>query len=117
MAEYCRNEQDGELIRFENHDYMELLIDKNGCRAGCRTGLLYYRQTEYIQGGVHDDQEGFFVLEGNGWAKMGEREFPIAPGSSFIAPAGMWHYIRRNQNCPYVKLFFFHAYARESERS
>lgn len=88
MAEYCRNEQDGELIRFENHDYMELLTDKNGCRAGCRTGLLYYRQTEYIQGGVHDDQEGFFVLEGNGWAKMGEREFPIAPGFKLHSTSG-----------------------------
>ncbi len=110
-ALYCRNESHGELQQFEHHDYMELLNQENGCAAGCRTGLLYYRQTEFIQGGVHDDQEGFYVLEGSGRAKVGECEFSISPGSSFIAPAGKEHYICRDEDCPYVKLFFFHAAA------
>lgn len=108
-SKFCVNAAEAETLSFEYHDYVELLGESNGCTAGCRTGLLSYRQTEFIQGGVHDDQEGFYVLEGHGWAKVGEDEFPIAPGSSFIAPAGLWHYIRRDDDCPCVKLFFFHA--------
>lgn len=97
------------LQSFEHHDYVELLNAENDCRAGCRTGILYYRQTEFIQGGVHEDQEGFFVIEGHGRAKVGDSEFAIGPGCSFIAPAGKEHYICRDDDCPFVKLFFFHA--------
>ena len=110
-ALYCKHEREGQLRHFEHHDYMELLNSVNGCTAQCRSGLLYYRQTAFLQGGVHDDQEGFYVLEGHGRAKVGDCEFPISPGSCFVAPAGKEHYICRDGDCPYVKLFFFHAAA------
>lgn len=97
------------MVHFEHHDYLELLNKSFGCVSGCRAGLLLYRQTEFIQGGVHEDQEGFYVLEGRGYAKVGNEEFPIEEGSCFIAPAGMHHYICRALDCPYIKLFFFHA--------
>lgn len=106
---YYKNESDAQHQQFEHHDYAELLNQDNGCVASCRTGLLYYRQTSFIQGGVHEDQEGFYVLEGSGRARVGEQEFPISPGSCFIAPAGKEHYICRDETCDYVKLFFFHA--------
>lgn len=112
-GEYFVCEREAERISFAHHDYVELLNETNGCTAGCRTGLLYYRQTAYHQGGVHDDQEGFFVLEGSGTARVGDREFPISPGTSFIAPAGAYHYIKRDEGCLFVKLFFFHAAARK----
>lgn len=108
-SKYCVNAKDLDTHVFEQYDYTQLLTEKNGCLAGCRTGILSYRQTEYIQGGVHDDQEGFYVLEGYGSAKVGDEEFPISPGSCFIAPARKYHYIRRAPECPFVKLFFFHA--------
>jgi len=108
-SKFCLNASEAQTLSFEHHDYVELLTADNGCSAGCRTGLLSYRQTEFIQGGVHDDQEGFYVIEGTGRAKVGDDEFAIGPGSSFIAPAGMWHYIARDESCPCVKLFFFHA--------
>lgn len=110
-SKYCVNESAGLLQSYEHHDYMELLNSENGCTAGCRTGLLYYRQTEFIQGGVHEDQEGFYVLEGHGEARVGSSEFEISEGSSFIAPAGKPHFICRDADCEYVKLFFFHAAA------
>lgn len=108
-SKFCLNATEAQTLSFEHHDYVELLTEANGCSAGCRTGLLIYRQTEFIQGGVHDDQEGFYVLEGHGKAKVGDDVFDIGPGCSFIAPAGMWHYICRDESCPYIKLFFFHA--------
>ncbi len=110
MIDCCfAREENGVLTAFEHHDHMTLLTERNGAEAGCRTGLLYYRQTEYLQGGVHEDQEGFFVLEGSGSARVGEEEFPLEPGTCFLAPAGVYHTIKRNSGCPYVKLFYFHA--------
>lgn len=110
-VKYCKSLDEAVTQTFEYHDYTELLTDENGCTAGCRTGVLSYWQTEYIQGGIHEDQEGFFVLEGYGMALIGDCEFPIGPGSCFIAPAGVSHYIRRNADCSCVRLFFFHAAA------
>jgi len=103
------NQSDINPIIFEEYKYIPLLNEDNGCLAGCRTGLLLYTQEEYKQSGVHEDQEGFFVLEGVGTAVVGENEFSISPGSCFIVPPGLYHSIKRDGTCDYIKLFFFHA--------
>ena len=41
-----------------------LLDEKQGCVNGCRMGVSLYRSTEYHMPQKHDDQEGFFVLDG-----------------------------------------------------
>ncbi len=86
-----------------------LLSDENGCVDGCRAGISWYEDTEYRGGGSHEDQEGFFVLEGSGFAKIGDEEFPVTPGTAFIAPAHTLHTIRRDGNCPHVAVFWFHS--------
>ena len=44
------------------------LLDENqGCVKGCRMGVSLYRNTEYHMPQKHDDQEGFFVLDGKGY--------------------------------------------------
>ena len=103
------NQSDVISGKYEEYDYIPLLSEEQGCRAGCRTGLLLYRQEEYRQGGVHEDQEGFFVLEGTGKAMVGENEVSISPGSCFIVPPGSYHSIKKDPTCEYIKLFFFHA--------
>ena len=64
---------------------------------------------EYAAPGIHADQEGFIVLEGPGWAIVGEEEFRLEPETSFIAPAGTPHRIRRDPDSVPVKVFWFHA--------
>lgn len=86
-----------------------LLSAENGCVAGCCSGITVYADTEYKKPGVHDDQEGFFVLEGEGYAKLDDLEFPIAKGDSFIAAAGVAHSIRTNKGCEPVKVLWFHS--------
>lgn len=97
---------------FDTHDFALLLGADDGCTAGCCAGVLDYRQTEFLQGGVHEDQEVFFVLEGSGEAKIGQLVFPIREGTAFVAPAGQRHFIRRSPDCSHVKLFFVHAAAK-----
>lgn len=103
------NQADISPVKFDEYEYVPLLDEENGCQAGCRTGLLMYTQLEYIQGGVHDDQEGFYVLKGTGKAIVGENEFLLSPGVCFIVPPGLYHAIKRDAECEFIKLFFFHA--------
>ena len=49
------------------------------------------------------------VLEGTGFAKVGDEEFPVAPGTAFIAPAHTVHTIRRDESCGHVAVFWFHS--------
>ena len=61
--------------------------------------------------GVNEKEQVYQHFEGRGRAKVGEEVFSLEPGTSFIAPAGMEHYICRDADCPYIKLFFFHAFS------
>ncbi len=94
----------------ENAEGYKLLTEKNGCLAGCCSGISTYGSLEFgTHIGCHEDQEGFFVLEGEGFAKLDDLVFPIKKGDSFIAAAGVTHTIKRNENCDAVKVFWFHS--------
>ncbi len=86
-----------------------LLDESNGCVKGACAGICMYMWTEYSNPGVHADQEGFYVIEGTGWAKVGDEEFRIYPDTSFIAPAGVPHTLKRDLDCAAVKIFWFHS--------
>jgi len=103
------NEKDTTPVQYEDYLYKEMLGEKNGCLAGCRTGILMYTQKEYRQGGIHKDQEGFLVLSGSGSAMVGGEEFSLEPGCCFIVSSGTYHSIKSDTSCDYIKLFFFHA--------
>ncbi len=87
----------------------DVLTAENGCVAGCKAGFTFYRETEYKKPGVHDDQEGFLVLEGRGKAKFGDEEFDVYPGLVMIAPAGTPHAIKKDKDSCDVKVFWFHS--------
>ena len=54
------------------------LTAENGCLGGCTSGTTIYAGYEFsAHPGVHEDQEGFYVLEGEGYARLGDLEFPI----------------------------------------
>lgn len=87
----------------------DVLGPDQGCEAGCKAGFTFVSDTEYGKGGVHEDQEGFLVLEGTGMGLIGEEEHKLYPGVTMIAPAGIRHTFKRDESCDYVKLFWFHA--------
>ena len=87
----------------------QMLDATNGCVNGFSAGITLYTEPEYLTPGVHDDQEGFIVLEGTGWAKIGDEEMRIQPQVCFIAPAGVPHVIKRDANIAHVKVCWFHG--------
>ena len=91
------------------HMSFSLLDETNGCVNGCCCGVSRYAKTEYNVPGCHDDQEGFMVLSGSGYAKVGEEERFVSTGTAFIVPAGVEHSLRTiDPACP-LEVFWFHA--------
>lgn len=110
MEKYIPFVDMNEIIKKGNAGRGVTLLDEaNGCVAGCRAGITFYDETEYGKGGVHEDQEGFLVLEGNGMAKIGDNEFEVYPGIAFMAPAGVWHVLKSTSASKPVKVFWFHS--------
>lgn len=93
----------------EGHISYPMLDANNGCKAGFCSGITFYTCTEYSPPGRHDDQEGFIVIEGKGWAKVDNEEFRLKPDVCFIAPAGIAHSIKRDPDSKYVKVCWFHG--------
>ncbi len=87
-----------------------LLTAENGCVNGCASGITVYSDYEFSSHpGVHDDQEGFYVLEGEGYAKLDDLEFSIKAGDSFIALPGVAHTVKTKPGSVPVKVFWFHS--------
>ena len=76
--------------------------------AGCNASVNFYVCIEYPVHGVHDDNEGFYVVKGTGTAKVGDEEQAIHPGSFFYAPAHVHHAIKKDAESEPMQVVLFH---------
>lgn len=81
----------------------------NGATKGFCMGVAHYNNGEYLAPGVHEDQEGFYVLEGTGMARVGDEEFAVRPGTAFIAQAGVPHVVKKDPRSGPVKILYAHG--------
>lgn len=86
-----------------------LLDERHGCVNGSKCGVSIYTGEEYGPITAHDDQEGFFVIEGHGKALVGDTEIIMEPGVCFMVPAHTGHATKKDKDCEYCKVFWFHA--------
>lgn len=86
-----------------------LLTEKNGTTNGFCAGITVYSSDLYNMPGVHEDQEGFYVLEGSGYALVNEEEIRLEEGTSLYVGKGISHSIKRDENVKYVKVLWFHG--------
>lgn len=88
----------------------KLLTADNGCLSGCSSGITECTNYEYSdRPGAHEDQEGFYVLEGEGFVKLDDLEFQVKAGDSFIALPGVKHTMKSIEGKPILKVFWFHS--------
>ena len=102
--------KESEVIAAEGERTGYNLIDeRHGCKNGAKCGISFYTRTEFHEGAEHDDQEGFYVLEGKGYARIDGEVLTMEPGVSFVIPAHTNHSMRRDPDYEYCKVFWFHA--------
>ncbi len=111
MKYYMHKKDAKEVLSGHGHGSFPLLTAEHGCTGGCCTGISYYTALEYTPPAVHEDQEGFYVINGRGTARIAETEFSVEPDMSFIAPAGAVHQFKCDCGEAPLVLFWFHAQA------
>jgi mannose-6-phosphate isomerase-like protein (cupin superfamily) len=103
------HEDDLTMIHGGGHAGAELIGEAHGATNGYCLGIAFYSLETYNVPGIHDDQEGFYVLEGTGRARVGDEEFDIRPGSAFIAQKGVPHSIKKDPGSVPVKVLWSHG--------
>ncbi len=86
-----------------------LIGPAHGAVKGYCLGVTVCDREEYNEGGVHADQEGFYVLSGRGMAKVGAEEFEIGPGSAFLVAKGVPHTVKKLPGSPALKMLWSHG--------
>ena len=86
----------------------KLLSEEQGAINGFSMGVTYIYDTEYQHIAAHDDQEGFYVISGEGFVRLGYDEYRIEPGMSFIARAGEEHVMRKTSSEP-IRVVWAHG--------
>lgn len=109
MSCYRVKAQVKELISGNRHGSFQLLGEEQGCTNGCCAGISYYSADGYGPAAVHEDQEGFIVLSGHGWAKIGEEEFFVEQNVAFIVAKGTSHQMKSDNQKELLTVFWFHA--------
>ena len=107
---HYRNKEDAVLTETDaKPGFWKMMDEKTGCGSKVWSAIGYNADTEYHFGAVHDDMEVFLVLEGSGWAMIGEEEFPIKKDTCYVAPAGVRHGTRSDSEEHPLRLYWFHA--------
>ncbi len=103
------NEKNISYLENLTHRGGSLIDEKAGAKNNFSMGISEYFAEEFNDPGIHDIQEGFYVLEGKGYAKIGENEFKVIKGDSFIVPAGVMHTLKKDKEVNLLKVLWSHG--------
>ncbi len=93
----------------EGHHIHNLLNQWWGTTNGFNSLVGVYTSKDFVITATHTDQQMFYVIEGKGWALVGEKIFPIFPGACWFVPPNKKHGIKCAANCKEVKAFVVHG--------
>ncbi len=96
-------------VPMPGHTTRKLIDEKNGAVKGYCIGVTEYTAEEFPSTGVHEDQEGFYVIAGEGVAKVGEQQFPVRPGSAWLVPKGTLHSLKKKAGSIPLKVIWSHG--------
>ena len=86
----------------------DLVTAESGATGGFNLGVAVYTSETFGALQVHDDQEAVYVISGVGEIKLGDKTFPVRPGSAAYIPRGTPHATRRTDSEP-VKVVYSHG--------
>lgn len=108
MAEYFTKLKEKQVKEFNGANCYPVVKEGEISLKGVTAGVNHVFTTEYPPVGIHDNNEGFYVMSGSGKALVGEHEVEIDKGSCFFAPAGVPHALKKNPESDNMEVFLFH---------
>lgn len=91
MANIFNVDRDGEPFPMGNTNSKVIVSPQTGARHVTFNYIRYEPHAEFPQHQHEQSEDVFFVLEGSGWLKEGEKLSPIGPGDVVFIPAGEMH--------------------------
>ena len=105
--QFVREIHSGDVKNFPGALSYQLFNETNSPINGFSAMFNEFTNDTYLKPGIHEDNEGFYVVEGSGSIQIANQEFTLGPGSAMIVPANTLHAIKKNSaNC--LKIFLFH---------
>jgi mannose-6-phosphate isomerase-like protein (cupin superfamily) len=93
----------------EGHYVQYLINEWHGSTNGFNSIFAVYTSKDFVITGMHEDQEMFFVVEGMGWALIGDKEIPVYPGACWLVPPNTMHGIKCAETSEGIKVFVVHG--------
>lgn len=91
MAQVLNVHRDGKPFTMGDTESRVLVSPENGSKHVTFNYIRYAANAEFPQH-LHDHSEDvFFVLEGTGWLREGDKRTPIGPGDVIFVPPGEVH--------------------------
>ena len=102
----ARPEEDNRLSFPGAYSY-PIFTEANTPVPACCAMFNIFFSEEYPQPGVHDDNEGFYVISGTGKMLLDGKEYDLVPGCAMYAPAGVPHAIKKVGSAD-MHVFLYH---------
>lgn len=90
-----------------SHSWELLAPGATACRGYRAMYNEFYNREYLLPYGVHDDNEGFYVVSGAGKMIIGDQESDLVPGMTMLAPANVPHAIKKTSDED-LGIFLFH---------
>ena len=108
MELYVVHQDPAKLMEYPGAHSYQLYENDNTPLPGIIAMFNVFFSNEYpAVPGVHDDNEGFYVVSGCGSMKIKDKEYDLFPGTAMLVPAGFAHAIRKKGNED-LKVFIYH---------
>lgn len=90
----------------DGHKVATLINKDYGTTNGFKSKVSIYASKDFVINDPHKAQKIYYLLEGMGWAMVGDKKFPVHPGACWIVPPGTKHGIKCAATSKEVKVFF-----------
>ena len=109
IMSYVSKFNENEFLEFPGAVSYPIFTLESSPIANCSAAFNVFQSETYpTTMGVHDDNEGFYVIEGFGKMMVGDEEYKLEPHTAMYAPAGVLHGIKKDPSSMDLKTFLYH---------
>ena len=99
---------DKKILKEENNKRIYPIFNYDNAPINhCCAMVIVFNNTEYLSKDTHEDNEGFYVVSGNGTMMIADEEYCLSPGCAMYVPKGVTHAIKRTGDAG-LEIFIYH---------